>query len=301
MKRRLATLACLALATHAIAATAATAGDCTATAPPTGELIGTGLLDPNTPEPERQRLTQLLTCTALAGNANSMDVAGSLYRWGPRHPAHVFPEDHDKARDLFTAAASHGRRSAMLKLAELELADGHAREAMVWFQIENAYFMRGNGTPGVGDAQKGAGYYTMLLKRITDALGPFDEQALIRDVNGRMAALDRQMAANPPRPSTGPGLGKVHMPAQARLGTTTKSEKDDGAFAQYFIEVSPDGSITRRWLIDAYPDPASGMRLARALDQTRFDALPPGNKEMRYALMPVSLRSIHNGVQMQKP
>ncbi|KJV36697.1 hypothetical protein [Luteibacter yeojuensis] len=298
MKRRLATLACLAFATHAITAAAA---DCTATAPPTGELIGTGLLDPNTPEPERQRLAQLLTCTALAGNANSMDVAGSLYRWGPRHPAHLFPEDHDKARDLFTAAASQGRRGAMIKLAELELADGHAREAMVWYQIENAYYIRSNGTPGAGDAQKGSGYYTMLLKRITDALGPFDEQALIRDVNGRMAALDKQMAANPPRPSSGPGLGKARMPARARLGVTTKAEKDDGAFAQYFVEVGPDGSITRRWLIDAYPDPASGMRLARALDQTHFDPLPAGGKDMRYALLPVSLRSIHNGVQMQQP
>src|SRR6201991_2882425 len=137
MTRRLLTLACLAFATSS-----ALAGECTDTRPATGELVGKGLLSPDTSDAERENLGKELICSALAGNGKSQEVAGSLYRWGPRHPAHVFPEDHDRARDLLNAAAGQGYRGAMLKLAELELADGHAHEALLWAQVEAVFFRR---------------------------------------------------------------------------------------------------------------------------------------------------------------
>ncbi|QWT18745.1 hypothetical protein KPL74_13450 [Bacillus sp. NP157] len=299
MTRRL--LALASLVSLAFASHAATAPGCTATTPPTGQLIGTGLLTPSTPGPERERLAALLMCSALAGNANSMEVAGSLYRWGPRHPAHVFPEDHARARDLLTGAAYQGRLAAMFKLAELELAEGNAHEAMVWVQVENAYFRQRFGqTPG-GDSPAGAGYYTMLLKRVGDALGPFDEQLMLREVNARFAAIDQRVKAQPPRQGNSPPLGQVHRPANARTGRLTKEEYASGLYAQYFVEVAPDGHIARRWLIDAYPEPTSGERLARAVDQMSWDALPAGNTEMRYVLLPVSMGSVQQGVKLQKP
>lgn len=295
MTRRLAALACLALATRM-----AFAVDCPTDLPPTGALIGEGLLDKDTPDAKRQELAHLLLCSAVAGNANSMDVAGSLYRWGPRHPAHVFEEDHDKARDLLNGAAAQGRLGAMLKLAELELADGNAREAMIWVQIEHAYYQTHDyAKKEGGDTIAGAGYFTMLLKRVNDALGPVDDQKLIADVNTRMAGLEKLGAAHPWHKPDGPGLGNLHRPARFRLAPITNTERDEGSYAQYFIEVAPNGDITRRWLIDAYPEPSSGMRLARAVEQMHWDPLKPGEKDMRYALMPVSMSSIRHGYKVE--
>jgi TPR repeat protein len=281
------------------AAPAAFAADCDATQPPTGELIGRGLLDPATAPAERNRLADLLLCSALAGNANSQDVAGSLYRWGPRHPGHVFPEDHQRARDLLTAAATQGRISAMLKLVELELTDGHAHEAMVWAQVEGIFYRRLAPDATTGDRPSGAGYYTMLLKRASDALGPVDPAKLQNEVDARVTALDRQIAAQPPHDHKGPPLGRTILPAQAKVMTHSPQDASQGAYAQYFVEVGPDGHVTRSWMIDAYPEPASGLRIGRLVPQVHWSALPAGDTEMRYLLLPMSVGSLTRGVHLQ--
>lgn len=282
-----------------LTAPAAFAADCDATTPPTGELIGRGLLDPATPDAERERLGKLLLCSALAGNANSQDVAGSLYRWGPRHPGHVFPEDHQRARDLLTAAAGQGRTSAMVKLVELELADGNAHEAMVWAQVEGAFFRRRAPDAKSGDSSGGAGYYTMLLKRVDDALGPVDQGKLAIEVDARIAALDRQIAAQPKREARGPAPGPAKLPAQPKVRTQSPEDLTQGAYAQYFIEVGPDGRARRSWLIDAYPEPASGLRMGRLIPQIRWTALETGTDEMRYVLFPLSMGSLTHNVHLQ--
>lgn len=297
MPRRLAALACLALT-----AQVAFGADCPAVLPPTGALIGQGLLDADTLDAKRQELGHLLLCSAIAGNGNSMEVAGSLYRWGPRHPAHVFEEDHDKARDLLNGAAAQGRLSAMLKLAELELADGHAREAMIWVQVERAYYVKRNPTKSDGgDTFAGAGYFTMLLKRVDDVLGPVDDQKLVDDVNARLTGLEKLAAVHPLPRQEGPGLGHLHRPARIPVAAISNAERDEGAYAQYFIEVAPNGDIRRRWLIDAYPEPSSGIRLARAVEQMHWDALKPGEQDMRYAIFPVSMSSIRHGYKLEGP
>lgn len=273
--------------------------DCDANQPPTGELIGCGLLDPGTSDTERKRLADLLLCSALAGNANSQDVAGSLYRWGPRHPGHVFPEDHQRARDLLTAAAGQGRVSAMLKLVELELADGNAHEAMVWAQVEGVFYRRLAPDGKTGDRPSGAGYYTMLLKRVSDALGPVDEGKLQNEVDARVTALDRQIVAQPRREHRGPPLGPATLPAQARVLTHSPQDAAQGAYAQYFVEVGPDGRVTRSWMIDAYPEPGSGLRIGRLMQQVHWAALPAGDAEMRYVLFPMSMGSLTRGVHLQ--
>jgi len=288
--------ACLGLAATPLAF----ADDCTATTPATGELIGKGLLDPGTSDAERDRLGKLLLCSALAGNGNSQDVAGSLYRWGPRHPAHVFPQDLTRARDLLTAAAGQGRMSAMLKLAELELADGHAHEAMVWTQVESVFYRRTRpGDKAPGESPIGASYFTMLLKRVIDALGTYDEASLVREVDARVAALDKQIAALPPREHAGPELGKATIPPQQHVRNASPTERDQGAYAEYFVEIGPDGHATRSWLVDAYPDPGSGVRIGRIVPTMHWAALAAGNRQMRYALVPISLGSLRNTVHLQ--
>ena len=275
------------------------AADCPTTLPPTGELIGRGLLDAATPDAERESLGKLLLCSALTGNANSQEVAGSLYRWGPRHPAHVFAEDHDRARDLLTAAAGHGRTSAMLKLAELELADGHPHEALVWTQVEGVFYRRLKSDDEGGDSLSGAGYYTMLLKRTIDAVGAYDPNALQAEVDARVAALDVQIASQHASPKHASTLGTPSLPPQQRVRNASPTELNQGAYAQYFVEIGPDGRARRSWLVDAYPDPGSGVRLGRMVPQIRWSEAPASDQHMRYALVPVSMGSLRKTVHLQ--
>lgn len=286
MTRRLLTLACLAFATSS-----AFAGECTDTHPATGELVGQGLLSADTPDAERERLGKQLMCSALAGNGKSQEIAGSLYRWGPRHPAHVFPEDHDRARDLLNAAASQGYRGAMLKLAELELADGHAHEALLWAQVEGVFYRRIAERKDTDEESipsiRYATYFAMLIKRVNAANGPYDEATLSREIDARVAGIDHQMAAHP-KPH-GPALANGKLPSQQHVQHVSPADRDQGAYAQFFVEVGPDGRVTRNWLVDAYPDPGTGLRLGRMVPQIRWDRLPAGDATIRYGLLPVSM------------
>ncbi|MDF4002889.1 hypothetical protein P3W33_05655 [Luteibacter sp. PPL552] len=293
MTRQLILLACLAFApwTHA--------SDCTATSPPAGALVGQGLLDPATPDAERQRLGDALMCSALAGNASSQEIAGSLYRWGPRHPAHVFPEDHARARDLLTAAASQGRLGAMLKLAELELADGHPREAMIWVQVEGQFYRRREGKADVVEDTTVASYYVMLLKRATDALGRWDVAALDREIDARIAMVEAQIAALPPHHDRSPPLSRGKVPPQQRMHGASPTDIQEGAYAQFFAEIGPDGRVARSWLIDAYPNPGSGLRVSRALQEVRWNALPAGDTTMRYAIVPLTVASLQRSIHLK--
>lgn len=286
MTRRLLTLACL-----AIAASSAIAGECTDTRPATGELVGKGLLSADTSDAERESLGKQLICSALAGNGKSQEIAGSLYRWGPRHPAHVFPEDHDRARDLLTAAAGQGYRGAMLKLAELELTDGHAHEALLWAQVEAVFYRRTTEGKDSGNESipsiRYASYFAILIKRVNEANGPYDEATLSREIDARVASIDQQMAAHP-KPH-GAMLADGKLPTQQHVQHASAADRDQGAYAQFFVEVGPDGRATRDWLVDAYPDPGTGLRLGRLVPQVRWDKQPAGDATMRYGLLPVSM------------
>ncbi|HEY4093174.1 MAG TPA: hypothetical protein VGN46_16800 [Luteibacter sp.] len=109
-------------------------------APPTGDIAEHSLLNPSTPAERRLRLADQLLCSALAGNAASQELAGTLYLQGRSRRGNVLPRDISRARRLLTAAAHRGRRHAMHRLAELELVDGHAYEAALWTRVEHEIY-----------------------------------------------------------------------------------------------------------------------------------------------------------------
>ncbi|MDQ0010647.1 hypothetical protein J2T07_002853 [Luteibacter jiangsuensis] len=127
---------CLLWFTLPVAAT-----DCTATRPSTADIVDEGLLTPSVAIDRRRRLADRLLCSALAGNAASQELAGTLYYQGPSRKGNVLMRDMSRARHMLTAAANRGRRHAMHQLAELELSDGHLYEAALWTRVE--YVMHG--------------------------------------------------------------------------------------------------------------------------------------------------------------
>lgn len=113
------------------------ATSCTRAKPAPGDFVEYGLLNPSLPVERRVQLADKLLCSALAGNAASQELAGTLYLQGRARRGNVLPRDISRARHLLTAAANSGRRDAMHRLAELELGDGHAYEAALWSRVEH--------------------------------------------------------------------------------------------------------------------------------------------------------------------
>lgn len=133
----------IAAASMFMLASTAIAAQCTAMRPTTADLISHGLLTPSITVERRQRLADRLLCSALAGNAASQEMAGTLYYQGRSRKGNVLPRDISRARRMLTAAANRGRRHAMHRLAELELSDGHPYEAALWTRVEHVI----HGTP----------------------------------------------------------------------------------------------------------------------------------------------------------
>jgi hypothetical protein len=132
-----------------------------------------------------------------------------------------------------------------------------------------------------------ATYFAMLIKRVNAANGPYDEATLSREIDARVAGIDRQMAAHPISKDSTLADGK--LPSQQHVQHASPADRDQGAYAQFFVEIGPDGRATRDWLVDAYPDPGTGLRLGRLVSQIRWDRLPAGDATMRYGLLPVSM------------
>ncbi|NID15797.1 hypothetical protein [Luteibacter yeojuensis] len=141
------------LALSPSAASASAAGSATV------EIAGHGLLNPALPLERRRQLADRLLFSALAGNAASQELAGTLYLQGRSRQGNVLPRDISRARRLLSAAAHRGRRHAMQRLAELELGDGHAYEAALWTRVEHELYGPASPRmePARPDADGGAG------------------------------------------------------------------------------------------------------------------------------------------------
>lgn len=160
------------------------AADCTATRPSTTDIVDGGLLIPSVPIERRRSLADRLLCSALAGNATSQELAGTLYYQGPSRTGNVLRRDTSRARHMLTAAANRGRRHAMHRLAELELSDGHLYEAALWTRVE--YVMHGLPLPPLAH-----------LNRTIEARVSRDTR-LEADVLLKVAAIREAMEASTP-------------------------------------------------------------------------------------------------------
>ncbi|WP_448096545.1 hypothetical protein [Luteibacter yeojuensis] len=162
----------------------AVATHCTATRPSTSDIVAHGLLTPSVTVERRHRLADRLLCSALAGNAASQELAGTLYYQGKSRQGNVLPRDVSRARRMLTAAANKGRRHAMHRLAELELSDGHPYEAALWNRVE--YVMHGAPLPSLAH----------LNRAIETRVSP--DARLEADVLLKVAAIRDAMGAATP-------------------------------------------------------------------------------------------------------
>jgi TPR repeat protein len=99
------------------------------------------VLDPAQPMVARQTALTAVRQAAQDGRGPAQFVIGSLYMWGPLHPAALLPKDLAKAQTYLSNAAVHGWLPAMAAMAEIELQTGHPEHASIWALVD--YYFSG--------------------------------------------------------------------------------------------------------------------------------------------------------------
>lgn len=242
------------------------------------------LFDPATPLDERHRLFSLYEKLAKEGGYGAQYLVGSIYRLGDDDPAPVVARDLEQARVYLGNAALNGYRMAMAKMAELELADGHPLDAMVWAQVFGHY----SGATDPGADKRQFGYLADLLHRISEKLDK-TQMANVPAYVGQFIALhDAQIRAATngnadEAESSSDGMHRTFAPGAYE---TMDHRPLPTGMADYVVAYGPDGHAQAAWLMDALPTLKVGRELRPIAMQTRVNPTP-AVKALRYAFFPV--------------
>jgi len=282
------------------------------------------LLDPRTPASDRE--VHLARLKVAAGNDRTaaQHLLGTLYRLGPDHPARVLAHDPGQARHWLGKAAHGGELLAMAGLAEMDLADGKPMDAMVWAQVMVLYNRR---YPPVGSTDAPE-YAADLIYRAHEALMSPDPnaprrrptQAMLRAsarvvneeilknfsefVAARGEAMDaafrarlqpsvQPKAVDPDCPAIyDPELWplEVTQPGGVNVVRTRESRKlVHAGYGYFYVDVEPDGRVSRVLMVDALPGAEYGIGLQATVEKLRFNAIE--GAPLRVALVPMSYRT----------
>ncbi len=258
-----------------------------APAPPDPHAQLAQLLDDSTTPAERQRLFAEAEQRARAGDTQWQYIVGSLL--DEAHPPASIPSDPAQARIYLSQAGSHGKILAMAKMAESELAAGHAQEAMDWAQIYAHYQ-----TLQPADQRPALDYLSELVARISDKLDSRAWPKIQADVDAFIAQHDADIRQGP---QVAGGASPTH--AQPILANHLRRTSIDAlrglarprsSFADCLIAFRPDGSIDQLWMLDAIPDSRAADTLHDAAITAKLPAAASGNGDRqatRYALISV--------------
>ena len=251
------------------------------------------LLDTSVPQAEREATLAHFKQMALSGNTYAQYVVGSLYRIGDKLAGNLVPLDLDQAQKYLSTAAAHGYLRAMPKMSEIELAQKHYLEAMIWAQLFGYYAgLNGADSKTIKDSAA-AGYLADLIKRITDRLDEKQMPTVLDDMKAVIAQHDADIrkgmagpkSFGPPMPSMQPRTSsKRHMVAPPH---PSGSEFKD-VLADYLIGFDAKGDASDAWLIDAVPDITLGKALKTVALSTEVNPIEGGSTEPRYALQPIN-------------
>ena len=244
------------------------------------------LLDTRTPEQERQRIFDHYKAQALAGKTFSQYVVGSLFRVGKQLPANVVDRDFDQAKRYLSTAAAHGQLNAMAKMAEIELEEGRAMDAMIWAQVYGHYIIDSEKTPEK-DRDPSA-YLADLIVRVRQKFDDKQEAEMEQHLNAFVAAHDADIRAGmhdseaaSERSNLRKRIGNMHYQSDAGRLSNRKSD----VLAEYIVAFKPDGSADNAWLLDALPNFLVGKELRTVAMRMKVDETD--GTELRYAFAPI--------------
>ncbi|TNJ35281.1 hypothetical protein [Arenimonas terrae] len=234
-----------------------------------------------------------------AGDAYAAYLLGTLYRLGPAHPASRLPLDPQAARVWLRRAALDGNLGAMSALAELELATGHAMEAMVLAQAVVHY----DAKHPRGEQATLRRYQAGLVARAFEDLGrapsATDDPEILGAFRQFVAENGAKIDAGIRRRISGPKdfacppfhdnerwplqyKGRYYVMTPARSGKKLSTP----GVAVFHLVVGANGRVDQALLIDSLPGPEAGAALRPLAEDMRFNRIrgaPP-----RAALAPVT-------------
>jgi len=258
------------------------------------------VIDPALPADVVARDMAALVAAAEQGSPYAAYLLGTLYRWGPAHPASRLPLDRALADQWLRRAALSGHLGAMAGLAENALVDGRTREALV---IALARVHYGKRSAAIGAMPGGRRFEHGLVDRAFAALGqPATESLqaeLLAEVNafvdahgaGIESGLADAKTLNAGRDCPVSGE-KERRPLEIRAVSSVllEAERREGEAPQhalFHLEVGADGRVDRALLLDFSPGPEAVKPLQRAAEGMLFNKLkgaPP-----RRALFPLTM------------
>lgn len=230
---------------------------------------------------------------AADGDASNHYRLGVLYRLGAHHPAALVERDIQKARSHLSTAALDGHVPAMASLAELELAAGQGRFAMIWAQ---AYIRYGQQE----QPKRGQGYQAGLLRRIYRTL-PEDPATLeeLRQAMARFLTLYDERIQAGLAESAEPDskqcraihdVWPTHLASNRRttpLATTRESQKLHApGMALFKLDVNPAGEVVAAHVVESLPTPQAARGLRATVEGLRFNEVDPA-APIRTVLMPM--------------
>lgn len=235
--------------------------------------IHAGLLDPSAPIDKRREIAaEIEVLTKDDSEPGLLYLLGSLYHQDPARSSSPLPQDIDRARELLSRAALHGKVPAMAKLSTIELQAGNRFEANVWAQLFYHYAKQ----QAKVDPRWSEGLAASILRNALVGFPKSEMDALNESVGAMIAQYDVQIMQ---------GLGRI---AEASAGNRfrdarpgkrmllnsrdTSGRTYEAGVAEYVIEFASDGTLKQLWSLDAWPNPKLAKVLRNLALGFRIDA-----------------------------
>ena len=239
-------------------------------------------LDSAQPLAARQTALTAVKQAAQGGNGEAQFVIGSLYMWGPLHPAALLPKDLAKAQTYLSNAAVHGWLEAMAAMAEIELQTDHPENASVWALAD--YYFSG------ASHYAAKGYLADLIHRSEQLLTKAQRDKALADANVFIARYQADIRTA--------HAENMHLPLSCSLRDVSpqkrrapkpigwSSDIPRSGNAMFFVGVNREGEVERVIPINSFPS-WRVFRITRQMARdTRFNPAPACSATLRWGTLP---------------
>ena len=240
------------------------------------------VLDPEQPLAARQTALTAVRQAAQDGNGMAQFVIGSLYMWGPLHPAALLPKDLARTQIYLSNAAVQGWLPAMAAMAEVALQTGHPEHASVWALVD--YYFSGASHYTV------RGYLADLIHRCERRLTKAQRDKALADANVFIARYQAGIrAARASKKQQTPDCTLHYVAPHKRRFDEAPGWSGDvprSGDALFFVGVNRAGRVERVIPINSFPSWQVFRITRRMAYDTRFNPAPGCGRTLRWGTMP---------------
>lgn len=239
-------------------------------------------LNPSQPRAARQTALIAVKQAAQGGNGEAQFAIGSLYMWGPLHPAALLPRDLDKAQTYLSNAAVHGWFEAMAAMAEISLINKQPESALVWALAD--YYFSG------ASHYAAKGYLADLVHRCEQRLTKAQRDKALADANVFIARYQADIRTAHVKNMLLPlscslrDVSPQKRRAPEPIGWSSDIPRSGNAM--FFVGVNREGKVDRVIPINSFPSWRVFRITRRMARDTRFNPAPACSATLRWGALP---------------